>query len=153
MEEEDSPPTNGVLSGSQRALCLLRAKSQLGIESLSRDGYLYVIIASSIADGSFGEARLLFPTNRTLEGGNHVKAGRIIYIPGPPRYFRIKPSQSSKAHVAEVLTLLVSAKPLVDPAEFGNGALVIDAPRLADWQKRGTQCRRNLKWKAALVSQ
>ena len=139
VEEEDSPPTQWSLERiSEGTLLAPGQRVRLGIESLSRDGHLYVINREQYADGSFGEARLVFPTKRTPEGGNRVKAGRIIYIPGAPRYFRIKPSQTSKGHVAEVLTVLVSAKPLVDPAQFGNGPWVIDAARLADWQKQWT---------------
>ena len=137
VEEEDAAPTQWSLERiSEGTLLAPGQKVRLGIESLSRDGYLYVINREQYADGSFGEARMVFPTKRTPEGGNRVKAGRIVYIPGAPRYFRIKPSQTSKGHVAEVLTVLVSAKPLVDPAQFGDGPWVIDAARLADWQKQ-----------------
>ena len=136
VEEEDAPPTQWSLERiSEGTLLAPGQRVRLGIESLSRDGFLYVVNREQYADGAFGEARLIFPTRRTAEGGNRVKAGKIVYIPGAPRYFRIKPSQTSKGHVAEVLTVLVSAKPLVDPAEFADGPWVIAPVRLTEWEK------------------
>ncbi len=136
VEEEDVAPSQWTLERiSEGTLLSPGQRVRLGLESLSRDGFLYVINREEYADGSFGQARLIFPTKRTPDGVNRVKAGRIIYIPGAPRYFRIKPSQTSKAHVAEVLTVLVSAKQLIDPAEFADGPWVIEPARLADWEK------------------
>jgi len=136
VEEEDVAPSQWTLERvSEGTLLAPGQRVRLGLESLSRDGFLYVINREQYADGSFGDARLIFPSRRTPEGGNRVKAGRIIYIPGAPRYFRIKPSQTSKVHVAEVLTVLVSAKPLLDPAEFADRPWVIEPARLADWEK------------------
>ncbi len=136
IEEEDTPPSSWSLERiSEGTLLAPGQRVRLGIESLSRDGFLYVINREQYADNSFGEARLIFPSKRTPEGGNRVKAGAIVYVPGAPRYFRIKPSQASKGHVAEVLTVLVSAKPLIDPAQFADGPWVIEAARLAEWEK------------------
>ena len=137
VEEEDAPPMQWSLERiADGTLLAPGQKVRLGIESLSRDGYLYVIDREQYADGSFGAARLIFPTKRTPEGGNIVKAGRIVYIPGAPRYFRIKPSQTSKAHVAEVLTVLVSSQPLVDTAQLGPTPITIEPMQLASWEKK-----------------
>jgi hypothetical protein len=136
VEEEDAQPTQWSLERiAEGTLLAPGQKVRLGIESLSRDGYLYVIDREQYADGSFGDARLIFPTKRTPEGANSVKAGKIIYIPGAPRYFRIKPSQTSKGHVAEVLTVLVSPKPLVDAAQLSLTPLVIEHAQLETWEK------------------
>lgn len=137
VEEEDAQPTQWSLERiAEGTLLAPGQKVRLGLESLSRDGYLYVIDREQYADGSFGDARMIFPTKRTPEGGNSVKAGKIIYIPGAPRYFRIKPSQTSKGHVAEVLTVLVSSKPLVDPAQLTMTPLVIEPAQLETWEKQ-----------------
>jgi len=137
VEEEDTPASQWSLERIPEGTLLAPGqKVRLGIESLTRDGYLYVIDREQYADGSFGEARLIFPTKRTPEGGNIVKAGRVIYIPAAPRYFRIKPSQTSKGHVAEVLSILVSAKPLVDAALLAPTAIVIEPAQLASWEKQ-----------------
>ena len=135
VEEVDAPPTEWSLERiSEGTLLAPGQRIRLGIESLSRDGYLYVIDREEYADGSFGDAHLIFPSRRTPEGGNRVKAGKVIYIPA--KSFRIKPSDTSKGHVAEVLTLLVSPKPLIDTAEFAGGPWVIAPERLAAWEKQ-----------------
>jgi len=137
VEEEDAQPTQWSLERiAEGTLLAPGQKVRLGIESLSRDGYLYVVNREQYADGSFGDARLIFPTKRTPEGGNSVKAGKIVYIPGAPRYFRIKPSQTSKGHVAEVLTVLVSSKPLVDAARLSMSPMVIERAQLETWEKQ-----------------
>jgi hypothetical protein len=137
VEEEEAQPTQWSLERiAEGTLLAPGQRVRLGIESLSRDGYLYVIDREQYADGSFGEARLIFPTKRTPEGANMVKAGKIVYIPGAPRYFRIKPSQTSKVHVAEVLTLLVSSKPLVEAAQLSATPLAIDRGQLETWEKQ-----------------
>lgn len=109
---------------------------RLAIESLSRSGYLYVIDRELYADGSFGDARLIFPTKRTRDGNNEVKAGQLIYIPPPPRYFRIKPGQSAKVQVAETLTVLVSPQPLIDASQLGDKALPLTREQVEGWEKQ-----------------
>lgn len=137
VEEEDAQPTQWSLERiAEGTLLAPGQKVRLGVESLSRDGYLYVVDREQYADGSFGDARLIFPTQRTPEGANSVKAGKIVYIPGAPRYFRIKPSQTSKGHVAEVLTVLVSSKPLVDAAQLSMSPMVIERAQLETWEKQ-----------------
>lgn len=137
VEEADAQPTQWSLERIAAGTLLAPGqKVRLGIESLSRDGYLYVVNREQYADGSFGEAQLIFPTKRTPEGANSVKAGKIVYIPGAPRYLRIKPSQSSKGHVAEVLTVLVSSQPLVDAAQLTMSPLVIERAQLETWEKQ-----------------
>ncbi len=134
VEEIDAPPTEWSLERiSEGTLLAPGQRIRLGIESLSRDGYLYVIDREEYADGSFGDAHLIFPSRRTPEGGNRVKAGKVVYIPA--KSFRIKPSQTSKGHVAEVLTLLVSPRPLIDTAEFKDGPWTITPKQLAEWEK------------------
>ena len=137
VEEEDAPSTQWSLERiSEGTLLAPGQKVRLGIESLSRDGYLYVIDREQYADGTFGDARLIFPGARTLEGGNRVKAGKIIYIPAAPRYFRIKPSQTSKGHVAEVLTVLVSSKPLFETKQLAGSPMIVEPAQLIAWEKQ-----------------
>lgn len=109
---------------------------RLSIESLSRDGYLYVINREEFADGTLGDARLIFPTKRTEPAGNLVKAGRLIYIPAPPRYFRIKPSDQSKVQTAEVLLILVSPQPLINANELSTNAITLPGEKVTAWQKQ-----------------
>lgn len=136
-EEGESEPSQWSLERMEEGTLLTPGqKVRLSIESLSRDGYLYVINREEYADGSFGDARLIFPTKRTPEGTNRVKAGKMVYIPGPPRYFRIKPSSSPKGHVAEVLTVLVSSKPLIDPSQLSNTAITLPKEQVEGWEKQ-----------------
>jgi hypothetical protein len=139
VEEEDggSEPTQWSLERMEEGTPLAPGqKVRLSIESLSRDGYLYVINREEYADGSLGDARLIFPTKRTPEGANKVKAGKMVYIPGPPRYFRIKPSSSPKGHVAEVLTVLVSSKPLIEPSQLSTTAITLPNEQVEAWEKQ-----------------
>ena len=108
---------------------------RLTIES-PRAGYVYVIDREQYADGTFGDARLIFPTKRTRDGNNEVKAGQLIYIPPPPRSFRVRPGQAEKPPVAEILTLLVSSQPLIDHAQLGDRAMLLTREQVEGWEKQ-----------------
>jgi hypothetical protein len=108
---------------------------RLSIESLSRDGYLYVIDREQYADGSFSQPLLIFPSRKSPDG-NRVKAGRLISIPSATgKGFQIKPKPSDKKQIAEVLTILVSPIPLVDAAKLGAKPY-LPAQQVADWEKK-----------------
>lgn len=83
---------------------------RLHFEPLSRSGYLYIVHQELYAGGATGTARLLFPTLRTRNGNNLVQPNADIWIPRPPAYFRIKPSESNKTHVGELLTVVLRAE-------------------------------------------
>ena len=107
---------------------------RVSIESPST-GYLYVIDREQYADGSLGDAYLIFPTARTRGGNNSVVAGRVVEFPAQednPPYFTL--TRSRPDHVAEVLTLIVSPQPL---AELAAGAepLKVTAAKLSQWEK------------------
>lgn len=136
-EEGSSQPSQWSLERIEEGTLLAPGqKVRLSIESLSRAGYLYVINREEYADGSLGEARLIFPTKRTADGANRVKAGKMVYIPAPPRYFRIKPSASSKGHVAELITVLVSSQPLIDVSQLSNTALTLSREQVEAWEQQ-----------------
>ena len=139
VEEEGEQPSQFSLERIEEGTLLAPGQRiRLSIESLSRDGYLYVINREEYSDGSLGDARLIFPTKRTPEGANRVKAGKLIYIPGPPRYFRIKPSASPKGHVAEVITFLVSSQPLIDPNLLSTTAITLPSEQVESWERQWT---------------
>lgn len=136
-EDGDAPPSQWSLERIEEGTMLAPGQRvRLSVESLSRNGYLYVINREEYADGSLGEARLIYPTKRTPEGGNRVKAGKMIYIPGPPRYFRIKPSVSPKGHVAEDLTVIVSVEPLIETSQLSNTAITLTPAQVEAWEKQ-----------------
>ncbi|MCY7376836.1 MAG: DUF4384 domain-containing protein [Pyrinomonadaceae bacterium] len=82
---------------------------RIGIESLSHDGYLYVVEREKYADGSYGQGTLVFPTARTRGGNNFVRAGVLTFIPAPPNYFQIT-ADTEKKQAAEELIIIVSPK-------------------------------------------
>lgn len=107
---------------------------RVSIESPST-GYLYVVDREQYADGTFGDAYLIFPTARTRGGNNSVVAGRIVEFPAQednPPYFTL--TRSRPDHVAEALTLIVSPQPI---AELAGGAepVKVSAEKLAQWEK------------------
>lgn len=110
-------------------------KIRLSIESLSHKGYLYVIDREQYAN-SAGAARLIFPTLRTRGGNNYVEPGQLIDIPAAPRYFNVRQSTPGKTLVAEVLTLLVTSKPLDLPSPVGERAMTLPDELLAGWERR-----------------
>lgn len=108
---------------------------RLSIESLSRAGYLYVINREQYADGSLGEPVLIFPTQKTRDA-NHVKPGRLIYIPSASGKFRIKPSEGAKPHVGELITIIVASEPLIDPEQLGPRSIRLPRQQVEGWEKQ-----------------
>lgn len=119
------------------------SRVRIGIEPLSRDGYLYVIDREQFADGSYGTPGLIFPTLKTRKGNNRVKVNQLIYIPMPPSYFRINASRTGKTQVAEVLIILLSPTPLELPAPITDKPLALSAEKVKEWERLwGTQANR-----------
>jgi hypothetical protein len=107
---------------------------RLGIEPLKRGGYLYVIDREQFAGGSFGTARLIFPTLRTRKGNNLVRAFERVLIPARPSYFRINTSSSGKTQTAEVLTIIVSPTELQLPAPLSDKPMTISSELFNQWE-------------------
>lgn len=107
---------------------------RVSIESPST-GYLYVIDREQYADGSLGDANLIFPTARTRGGNNAVVAGRLIEFPAQednPPYFTL--TRSRPEHVGEVLILIVSPQALAELPASAEPVKVA-AEKLAHWEK------------------
>lgn len=109
---------------------------RIGIEPLTRNGYLYVVERERFADGTYGAARLIFPTLRTRNGNNSVKAHELVLIPRPPSYFRINPSSTGKAQTAEVLTIILSPMPLELPAPLGDQPISLSNAMFQSWETK-----------------
>ena len=134
-EEGDTPAGDYALERIEEGTLMSPGQIfRLSIESLSRDGYLYVISREQYSDGSTGDPKLLFPSKKN--GANQVKAGKVVYIPNPPRRFRILPSTSQKNHIAELFTIIVSPKPLVDPSNVSTTAVA--RAQFEAWEKQWT---------------
>jgi hypothetical protein len=107
-------------------------KVRLSIES-ARTGFLYVVDRERYADGSFGDAELIFPTQRTHRGDNRVQAGQLIDIPANGEgLFTIE--RRRKDLIAEELTVLVSPQPIAG-LSIGPKALPVTKEQLAEWRK------------------
>jgi hypothetical protein len=108
---------------------------RLSIESLTRTGYLYVIDREQYADGTLGEPMLIFPTQKTRDM-NYVKPGRLVYLPSASGKFRIKPSDGPKQHVGELITVIVSSEPLIDPEQLGPRSIKLPRQKVEAWEKQ-----------------
>jgi hypothetical protein len=108
---------------------------RLSIES-PRAGYLYVIDREQYADGTFGDAYLIFPTLRTRGGDNQVRPGKLIDIPAQednPSYFTLVPSPSRSDQVAEILSIIVTPAPL-SSFRFTERPLKLAKSEVAKWE-------------------
>lgn len=109
-------------------------KLRISVEAV-RDGYLYVINREQYADGTLGEPYLIFPTTRTTGGDNEVSVGKLIEIPGQddaPPFFTMRKSRVD--HVAEVVSVLVTPKPL-EGVQIGDKPLKLAESQVAEWEK------------------
>jgi hypothetical protein len=107
---------------------------RVSIESAGR-GYLYVVDREQYADGSLGDAYLIFPTARTRGGNNVVEAGRVIEFPAQednPPYFTL--TRSRPEHIGESLILIVSPQPLAD-LPVSSEPIKVASDKLAQWEK------------------
>lgn len=109
---------------------------RIGVEALTRDGFLYVIDREQFADGSYGAARLIFPTLKTRNGNNGVRIHELILIPRPPSYFRINPSKTGKTQTAEVLTFMLSPTSLELPRPITDKPMTLNDATFNDWERR-----------------
>ena len=109
---------------------------RISIES-PRAGYLYVVDREQYADGSLGDAYLIFPTTRTRNGDNKVRPGKLIDIPAQedtPNYFTLVPSPSRSDQVAEVLSFIVTSQPLKG-LPITDKPLKVSKSDIAKWEK------------------
>ncbi len=136
VEEDEGEPTEWTLQRVEESTPLAPGtKVRLSIESLSRDGYLYVIDREQYADGTLGDPLLIFPTKKTADA-NRVKAGRLIYVPSSTGKFRIMPSESGKRYVGEVITVLVASKPLIKEDQLGAKSIRLSSQQVESWAKQ-----------------
>lgn len=107
---------------------------RISIEA-ARTGYLYVVDQEKYADGSKGEAYLIFPTTRTRGGDGSVRAGRVIEIPAQddsPPYFTLKRSRPD--HVGEIVSVVMSPTP-IQSLTITDKAQRLSDETLALWEK------------------
>ncbi|HJP93391.1 MAG TPA: DUF4384 domain-containing protein [Pyrinomonadaceae bacterium] len=101
---------------------------RISIES-PRDGYLYVVNRDWLADGTYGETNLIFPTQGE---DNRLQAGKLIDIPAqdePP--FKASPNANQSS---ELLTIIVTKSPL--KLRLGPKAIPVSQTQLREWEER-----------------
>jgi hypothetical protein len=107
---------------------------RISVEAV-RSGYLYVINREQYADGTVSEPYLIFPTNRTGGGDNEVGIGRLLEIPAQddsPPFFTMRKSRPD--HVAEVVSVIVTPKPL-EGVKTTREAQKLPEADVAKWEK------------------
>lgn len=100
-----------------------------------KGGYVYVINREQFSDGTFGRATLIFPTLKTYDGKNLVKAGEPIILPranGIP--FEIR--RSSNKQIAETYTIIISPWEFQLPATLSFEPMVLPDNLVADWESK-----------------
>jgi hypothetical protein len=110
---------------------------RLTIESAS-DGFLYVVDRERYGSRETGDAYLIFPTMRTRNGDNRVRAGALVDVPGQqdqPNYFTLR--QNRPEHTGEELLVLITEKP-IPGLDIGSKPLLLTKERVAEWERQWT---------------
>jgi hypothetical protein len=111
---------------------------RLGLESLSHDGFVYVIDREQYADGTFGEPYLIFPTKNIHNGSNYARPGLQIQLPRAEGCFCVKSRSLQRVLAADNLIVIVSPQPLLSPEEIGTKEIPLPA-RLAVYVSRAAR--------------
>lgn len=107
---------------------------RIAVEAV-RGGFLYVINREQYADGTLGAPYLIFPTTRTAGGDNEVAIGKLVEIPNQddaPPFFTMRKSRPD--HVAEVVSVLVTPKPL-EGVQITDKAQKLTEAQVTEWEK------------------
>jgi len=111
----------------------------MSIES-PRDGYLYIFDRELYHDGSLSAPYMIFPTTRLRDGYNGIRANRPIELPARsdnPFYFEAKRAglDPTKRLVGEILSIVITDKPLPSLSEFGRDAMQISHNQMTSLEK------------------
>jgi hypothetical protein len=102
-------------------------------------GYLYIVDREHYSDGTYGPAILAFPTLKTRRGDNLIQSWEPIQVPAYPSVWRFKPrewkaGETRKVQTSEVLTIIISPKPLIDRSRISTQQLALDKGEFERWQ-------------------
>ena len=92
---------------------------RLALESLSHDGFIYIINREQFADNTFGDPYLIFPTRSIYSGNNYARPGLQIQLPRAEGCFCVKARNPQKGLVADNLVVVISPQPLLSTEEIG----------------------------------
>jgi hypothetical protein len=105
---------------------------RLAIEAPS-GGYLYVVDQEISISGAVGAPNLIFPTNGTRGGNNHVTGGQLVEIPGQTdaiKVFLVDPKGPD--YRGEHLTIILTPQP-IPGLKIGDQALVLQSATFNSW--------------------
>jgi hypothetical protein len=100
---------------------------RLGLESLSHDGFVYVIDREQYAEGKYGDPYLIFPTKNIQNGSNYARPGLQIQLPRAEGCFCVKSRNPQRVLVADNLIVIISPQPLLSPEEIGTKEIPLPA--------------------------
>lgn len=109
-------------------------KIRLSIESLSHSGYLYVVDRELYSDGTYSSPKLIYPTLKSRNRFSPIGAGDLIFI--PKTSFTVKPTQTEKKQIAEVLTIIISPKILINESMLQEKAIALPLEEFTSWLKQ-----------------
>lgn len=93
---------------------------RLALESLSHDGFVYIIDREKFADNTFGDPYLIFPTRNINNGSNYARPGLQIHLPRAQGCFCVKSRNLQKGLIADNLIVIISPQPLLSSEEIGD---------------------------------
>lgn len=99
---------------------------QLSVESLSHNGFLYIIHRELYVDDTYSIPKIIYPIRGK---NNYVTPGMLIST----GVFDVLPPKSKKQQVAEVFTVIISPKALVPPEQLRAGFLNLDPAKFNEW--------------------
>lgn len=108
---------------------------RLALESLSHDGFVYIIDREKFADNTFGSPYLIFPTRSINNGSNYARPGLQIHLPRAQGCFCVKARNPQKGLVADNLIVIISPQPLLSSEEIGDREIPLPT-RLAKYISR-----------------
>jgi len=113
---------------------------RLGLESLSHGAFVYIIDREEFADGTLGDAYLLFPTKNINGGKNWAQPGMQIQLPRAEGCFCVKSRNPQKLLVADNLIVIISPAQLLDLNEIGQTEIPLPS-KLTGFLRPGNQAR------------
>ncbi len=104
-------------------------------------GYLYIVDQEQYSDGSIGPAVLAFPTLGIRKGNNLIQAWESVQIPAYPKVWRFKSrtlveGEVRKVQTAELLTIIISPKPLIDHSLITDKQLAFTKGEFESWKTK-----------------
>jgi hypothetical protein len=134
--------SKGLIDTAERiednAILTTGERVRLGLESLSGGGFVYVIDREQFADGTLGEAFLLFPSRNINAGKNWAQPGLQIQLPRAEGCFCVMSRNPQKVLVADNLIVIVSSTQLLGLSEIGENEIPLPV-KLAKYVSRAGQ--------------